>query len=111
MSKWVEPIGTDAAALAHMFLLGSIFQQVKRLKIIVTFIEFKPPVTLRAWGAIGVYALHGQEGVECISESDLPAEHGRLMMNTYVPAGEAEYVAGRLAEWLKLYMYTGGSEE
>jgi len=103
MSEWVEPVSTDACALAHMFLLGTIFEQAKRLKIIVTFVEFKPPTTLRAWGAIGVYALTGQQGVECMAEEDLPAEHGRLVMNTYVPAGEAEYVAGRLAEWLKLY--------
>ena len=103
MSEWVEPIGTDAAALAHMFLLGKIFQQAKACKIIVTFVEFKPPVTLRAWGAIGVYALTGQQGVECMADEDLPAEHGRLIMNTYVRSGEAEYVAERLAEWLKLY--------
>jgi hypothetical protein len=110
MSEWVEPIGTDAAALGQMFRLGRMFERAKRLKIIVTFDEFKPPVTLRAWVAIGVYAVHGQQGVECMAESDLPAEHGRLITHTYVPFGQAECVAERLAERLKVYT-EGGSEE
>lgn len=108
MSKWVEPIGTDAAAMARMFQLGKLWERANRMKLIVTFREFRPPTTLRAWGAIGVYAVDGHDGVECMPDEDLPAEHGRLMMSTHVPAGEAEYVAGRLAEWLKLYI--GGEE-